>query len=106
MPSKSTYEPGSFPEARGVVYDESEMALFHAKLSYHSTIDNRLASKDSNLHQISAQQVKIIKGWEYLKQKEKDMTEKGGSLVPMEKNQLRQFEWRFQLLESKANQFT
>ena len=105
MPSKSTYEPGSFPEARGVVYDESEMALFHAKLSYHSTIDNRLASKDSNLHQIASYQAKIIKAWDYLKQKEKDLAEKGESLPPVEKNQLRQFQWRFQNLESTASEY-
>lgn len=100
--SPKTTQPISLPEARGVKYDESDMALFHAKLSYHSTIEARKASEDHNLKSISDAQARIIKRWEMLKQVEKEMTEKGKSLSPSERSQLAQYEWRFKTLEELA----
>ncbi|RJE21609.1 hypothetical protein PHISCL_06044 [Aspergillus sclerotialis] len=104
MPPKgaSHHDSNSLPEARGLVYDETEMALFHAKLSYHSTIDERMASKDTNLASISEHQARILKRWEMLKQGEKEMAEKGKSLSPAEKKQLAQYEWRYKRLEELA----
>ncbi|KAJ5095340.1 hypothetical protein NUU61_004696 [Penicillium alfredii] len=87
------------PEVQGIKYDESEMALFHAKLSYHSTIDERMASQDTNLASISEQQARILKRWEMLKQAEKEMADKGKSLPPGDKKQLAQYEWRYKQLE-------
>ncbi|PWY90160.1 hypothetical protein BO70DRAFT_135314 [Aspergillus heteromorphus CBS 117.55] len=105
MPPKATH-PATLPEARGVKYDESDMALFHAKLSYHSTIDDRLATKDPNLMSISEHQARILKRWEMLKQVEKEMSEKGKLLSPAEKNQLAQYEWRYRRLEEVATTST
>ncbi|KAL4950027.1 hypothetical protein BDW69DRAFT_63486 [Aspergillus filifer] len=98
MPPKPTNKT-TFPEPQGLVYDESDMALFRAKLSYHATIDSRLASNDTNLISICEHQARIIKRWEMLKQVEKDMTEKGKDLSPGEKKQLAQYQWRFDHLE-------
>ncbi|KAL2222548.1 hypothetical protein M432DRAFT_643581 [Thermoascus aurantiacus ATCC 26904] len=89
----------SLPEAKGVTYDESDMALFHAKLSYHSTIDARLASQDPNIVSVSEHQARILERWEALKQRQKELAEKGHSLPPAEKSQLAQYEWRYKRLE-------
>lgn len=78
------------------------MALFHAKLSYHSTIDERMASQDSNLASISEAQAKILKRWEMLKQAEKELAAQGKSLPATDKRQLAQYEWRFNHLEKTA----
>ncbi|RDW86824.1 uncharacterized protein DSM5745_03466 [Aspergillus mulundensis] len=101
MPSKPSSK-NALPEPQGLKYDESDMALFRAKLSYHSTIDSRLASNDTNLASISEHQARIIKRWEMLKQVEKDMTDKGKVLSPGEKKQLAQYEWRYKMLEELA----
>lgn len=101
MPT-SPINQGSLPEARGLKYDESDMALFHAKLSYHATIEERLAAKDSNLSSIAEAQARILKRWELLKQVEKEMAEKGKSLSPAEKKHLAQYEWRYKTLEDAA----
>ncbi|RWQ91729.1 hypothetical protein C8Q69DRAFT_120747 [Paecilomyces variotii] len=93
---------GSLPKAHGITYDESEMALFHAKLSYHSTIDERMATKDSNLASISEHQARILKRWETLKQAEKELAENGKSMSAAEKKQLAQYEWRYKRLEQLA----
>lgn len=92
----------SLPEARGITYDESEMALFHAKLSYHSTIDERMASEDNNLVSISEHQARILKRWETLKQAEKELVDSGKSMSAAEKKQLAQYEWRYKRLEQLA----
>ncbi|PYH93628.1 hypothetical protein BO71DRAFT_441578 [Aspergillus ellipticus CBS 707.79] len=105
MPPKAAHQ-ATLPEARGLKYDESDMALFHAKLSYHSTIEERMASKDSNLASISEHQARILKRWEMLKQVEKEMSEKGKILSPAEKNQLAQYEWRYRRLEEVATKST
>ena len=98
MPSKSIHHDHfPLPEPRGLVYDESEMALFHAKLSFHSTIDERMATKDTNLASISEHQARILKRWETLKQGEREK-----SLSPAEKKQLAQYEWRYKRLEELA----
>lgn len=102
MPPKAHHDSSTLPEARGLVYDESEMALFHAKLAYHSTIDERMASKDTNLASISEHQARILKRWEMLKQGEKEMADKGKSLSPAERKQLAQYEWRYKRLEEVA----
>ncbi|GAQ04227.1 hypothetical protein ALT_1548 [Aspergillus lentulus] len=105
MPSKGCHS-NSLPEARGLTYDESDMALFHAKLSYHSTIEERMASKDTNLASISEHQARILKRWEMLKQVEKEMADKGKCLSPAEKKQLAQYEWRYKRLEELATKTT
>ncbi|KAI9374279.1 hypothetical protein BJX61DRAFT_317646 [Aspergillus egyptiacus] len=104
MPSKPSQQKTPLPEPQGLKYDESDMALFRAKLSYHATIDSRLASNDTNLASISEHQARLIKRWEMLKQVEKDMIEKGKSLSPGEKKQLAQYEWRYKMLEELATQ--
>ncbi|PLB38508.1 uncharacterized protein BDW47DRAFT_125344 [Aspergillus candidus] len=96
----------TMPEVRGLKYDESDMALFHAKLSYHSTIEERLALEDTNLKSICDHQLKILKRWEMLKQVEKEMADKGKSLSPAEKKQLAQYEWRYKTLEEVATNST
>ncbi|KKK17473.1 hypothetical protein P175DRAFT_0434737 [Aspergillus ochraceoroseus IBT 24754] len=103
MPSKPAHK-AALPEPRGLKYDESDMALFHAKLSYHATIDSRLSSNDANLASISEHQARIIKRWEMLKQVEKEMADKGKSLSPAEKKQLAQYEWRYKMLEELATE--
>ncbi|KAJ5674087.1 hypothetical protein N7462_009526 [Penicillium macrosclerotiorum] len=102
MPPKGAQYNTTMPEAQGLKYDESEMALFHAKLSYHSTIDERMASQDTNLASISEAQAKILKRWEMLKQAEKELAEKGESMSPTDKRQLAQYEWRYNHLEKTA----
>lgn len=102
MPFREIYELGSFPEARGLIYDESEMALFRAKLSYNSTIDARLASKDPNLASIAESQARILKRWELLKHMEKEMADRGSALAPGDKKQMQQYEWRYKMLEEVA----
>lgn len=94
------------PETQGLKYDESEMALFHAKLLYHSTIDQRMASQDSNLTSISETQAKILKRWEMLKQTQKELAAQGRSLTAPDKSQLAQCEWRFNQLEKTATKTT
>ncbi|KAJ5760996.1 hypothetical protein N7520_008152 [Penicillium odoratum] len=101
MPPKAA-ENTVMPEAQGLVYDESEMALFHAKLSYHATIDQRMESKDSNLAAITDAQGKLLKRWELLKQTEKELAEQGKSLCPSDKSLLAQLAWRYKELEKKA----
>ncbi|KAL2008331.1 hypothetical protein VTN00DRAFT_8313 [Thermoascus crustaceus] len=102
MPPKRTTTGLSLPEAKGVTYDESEMALFHAKLSYHSTIDERMASKDPNLASICEHQARILERWEALKQRQKELAERGHGLPPAERSQLAQYEWRYKRLEELA----
>lgn len=104
MPPKGTQDVSVIPEAQGLKYDESEMALFHAKLSYHSTIDERMASQDSNLASISEAQAKILKRWEMLKQAEKELAAQGKSLSATDKRQLAQYQWRFNHLEKTATE--
>lgn len=92
------------PEVKGLKYDESRMALFHAKLAYHSTIDERLASRDSNLVSISENQAKLLKRWEMLKQAEEELADRGESLSPNDKSQMAQCAWRYKELEKVATQ--
>lgn len=92
------------PEVQGLKYDESKMALFHAKLSYHSTIDQRLATEDSHLASISEAQAKILKRWEMLKQLEDELADKGETLSACDKRQLAQYAWRYKELEKTATQ--
>lgn len=106
MPSRDIYDLGSLPEVNGLVYNESEMALFHAKLSYHSTIDARLAAKDAHLSSIAESQARIIKRWELLRQMEKEMAERGECLSPGDKKQMAQYEWRYKNLEEVATKLT
>ncbi|KAE8151042.1 hypothetical protein BDV25DRAFT_139198 [Aspergillus avenaceus] len=90
------------PEIHGLKYDESDMALFHAKLSFHSTIEERIASGDSNLSSIADAQSKLIRRWDMLKCMEKEMADKGKSLDPAERKQLAQYQWRYKHLEELA----
>lgn len=106
MPPKGAQDTAVMPEAQGLKYDESDMALFHAKLSYHSTIDERMASQDTNLASISEAQARILKRWEMLKQAEKELTAQGKSLSPTDKRQLAQYEWRYKHLEQTATKTT
>ncbi|ODM22059.1 hypothetical protein SI65_02905 [Aspergillus cristatus] len=101
MPSMQIYEHGSFPEARGLIYDESEMALFRAKLSYQSTIDARMASKDPNLAAIAETQARILKRWEMLKHIDKEAMD-NGTRDPTIKTQMAQHAWRYKQLEEVA----
>ncbi|KAB8077829.1 hypothetical protein BDV29DRAFT_153310 [Aspergillus leporis] len=103
MPSnhKSAHQ-ATLPEGHGLRYDESDMALFHAKLSYHSTIEERIASRDNNLASIAEHQAKLLRRWDLLKTLEKEMADKGKSLSPSERKQLAQYEWRYKNLEELA----
>lgn len=101
MPSLQIYEHASFPEARGLIYDESEMALFRAKLSYQATIDARMESKDPNLAAIAETQARILKRWEMLKHMDKEATD-NGTLDPTIKTQMAQHAWRYKQLEEVA----
>ena len=103
MPPRPTHQT-SLPEGDGVTYDESDMALFRAKLAYHSTIEQRMASRDANLVSIAEHQGRILKRWDMLKGLEKEMAEKGQSLDPAERQQLAQYAWRFKTLEKVATQ--
>lgn len=104
MPPKGAQDASTIPEAQGLKYDESDMALFHAKLLYHSTIDERMASQDSNLASIAEAQAKILKRWELLKQSEKDLAAHGKSLPATDKRQLAQYEWMFNQHEKRATE--
>ncbi|KAE8141051.1 hypothetical protein BDV38DRAFT_279503 [Aspergillus pseudotamarii] len=105
MPPRSSHQT-SLPEGDGVTYDESDMALFRAKLAYHSTIEERMASRDANLVSIAEHQGRLLKRWDMLKGLEKEMAEKGKSLEPAERQQLAQYAWRFKTLEKVATQST
>jgi hypothetical protein len=90
-------------EVQGFQYDESEMALFQAKLSYYSTFESRIDSEDANLKSITGHQASILKQWEILKRKETEMTEKNGGIQsPAHRRQLDQYEWRYKNLERTA----
>lgn len=102
MPPKGAQDTSAMPEAQGLKYDESDMALFHAKLSYHATIDERLASQDNNLASITEAQGKLLKRWELLRQTEKELNEQGRSLSPADKSLLAQLAWRYKELEKIA----
>ncbi|KAF3391384.1 hypothetical protein F1880_007599 [Penicillium rolfsii] len=93
-------------EAQGLKYDEYEMAFFNAKLSYHSTITERMASRDNHLPSLSAAQAKILRMWEMLNQRKKELSEQGVDLPLPEKRQLAQYEWRFKQLEKTAVEHT
>ena len=103
MPTKGSQDTSTIPDVKGLKYDESEMALFHAKLAYYSTIEDRRAKQDNNLASISDAQVKLIKRWEMLKQAETELADKGESLSPFDKRQLAQCAWRFKELEKLAS---
>lgn len=79
------------------------MALFRAKLSYQSTIDARMASKDPNLAAIAETQARILKRWEMLKHIDKEATD-NGTLNPTIKGELKQLPWRYKELEKKATE--
>ncbi|KAJ5093066.1 hypothetical protein N7456_008927 [Penicillium angulare] len=102
MPPKGAQDTSAMPEARGLKYDESEMALFHAKLSYHATIDERMASQNNNLASITEAQGKLLKRWELLKQTEQELAEQGRTLPPADKTLLAQLQWRYKELEKAA----
>lgn len=102
MPPKGAQENVSMPEAEGLTYDQSEMDYFHAKLKYHATVDERMASQDNNLISVSETQAKVLKRWEMLRHTEKELAEKGEALSPMDKSQLAQCAWRFNQLEACA----
>lgn len=106
MPPKPVQDVSVMPEAQGLKYDEAEMAFFMAKLSYHSTAEERMASQDTNLASISEAQAKILKRWDMLRQTEKELAEKGKALSPTDKRQLAQYEWRFKHLEKTATKTT
>ncbi|KAF5861914.1 hypothetical protein ETB97_012313 [Aspergillus alliaceus] len=101
MPPRAANQ-ASLPEGDGLTYDESDMALFRAKLAYHSTIEARMASRDTNLVSIAEHQGRLLKRWDLLKSLEKEMAEKGKSLDPAEKQQLAQYAWRYKTLEKLA----
>ncbi|KAF7595845.1 hypothetical protein BBP40_004657 [Aspergillus hancockii] len=105
MPQRSNHQV-SLPEGHGLRYDESDMALFHAKLSYHATIEERIASRDNNLVSIAEHQGRLLRRWDLLKTCEKEMADKGKSLSPSERNQLAQYEWRYKTLEELATKST
>ncbi|KAJ5644666.1 hypothetical protein N7507_010677 [Penicillium longicatenatum] len=101
MPAKGS-DDTAMPEAKGLKYDESEMNLFLAKLSYHATMDQRMKSQDSNLAAITDAQGKLLKRWELLRQTEKELGEQGKSLMPSDQSLLKQLAWRYKELEKKA----
>ncbi|KAJ5179416.1 hypothetical protein N7492_002626 [Penicillium capsulatum] len=104
MPPKAAPSSTTMPEVKGLKYDESKMALFHAKLAYHSTIDQRRASGDSNLLSISEAQAKLIKRWEMLKQSEEELADRGETSSPSDERQLALCAWRYKELEKLATQ--
>jgi hypothetical protein len=106
MPLKSAQDSSAMPEAQGLKYNESKMALFHARLAYDSTIDERKASQDPNLASISEAQAKILKRWDLLQQAEEELAAQGKSLSPTDKRQLMQYAWRFKTLEQTATKTT
>lgn len=106
MPPKAAQENASVPEAEGLTYDQSEMDYFHAKLKYHATVDDRMASQNNNLISVSETQAKVLKRWEMLRHKEKELTERGESLSPIDRSQLAQCAWRFNQLEAACSKKT
>ncbi|KAJ5419196.1 uncharacterized protein N7487_002746 [Penicillium crustosum] len=105
MPPKSTQD-NMVPEAKGIKYDECEMALFRAKLSYHATIDERMASQNSNLTSIAEAQARILKGWEIQMQGTKDLAGKNGGRSESDKRAMAQYAWRYTALENAATKTT
>ncbi|KAJ5494167.1 hypothetical protein N7463_010254 [Penicillium fimorum] len=105
MPPKSTQD-NMVPEAKGIKYDECEMALFRAKLSYHATIDERMASQNSNLTSIAEAQARILKGWEIQMQGIKDLAGKNEGRSASDKRAMAQYEWRYTALENAATKTT
>lgn len=105
MPPKTTQD-NMVPEAKGIKYDECEMALFRAKLSYHATIDERMASQNSNLTSIAEAQARILKGWEIQMQGTKDLTGKNEGRSASDKRAMAQYEWRYTALENAATKTT
>ncbi|KAJ6143322.1 hypothetical protein N7471_002775 [Penicillium samsonianum] len=105
MPPKST-QGSMVPEAKGITYDECEMALFRAKLSYHATIDERVASKNSNLTSIAEAQARILKVWELQMQGTKDLAGKNEGRSASDKRAMAQYEWRYTALENAATKTT
>ncbi|KAJ5135588.1 uncharacterized protein N7515_004866 [Penicillium bovifimosum] len=101
MPTKSSQD-NLMHEAKGVKYDECEMALFRAKLSYHATIDERMASQNSNLTSIAEAQARILKVWEIQMQGTKDPTGKNEGRSASDKRAMAQYEWRYTTLENAA----
>lgn len=94
------------PEAKGLKYDECEMALFRAKLSYHATIEQRMASQNANLTSIADAQARILKGWEIQMQKGRDMANRDEGRSPNDVRAMAQFEWRYNALENAASKTT
>lgn len=105
MPPKSTQD-NLVPEAKGIKYDECEMALFRAKLSYHSTIDERMALENSNLTSIAEAQARILKVWEIQMQGTKDLSGKNEGRSASDKRAMAQYEWRYTALENAATKAT
>jgi hypothetical protein len=105
MPPKSTQDT-MMPEAKGLKYDEYEMALFRAKLSYHATIEDRMASQNTNLTSIADAQARILKGWEIQMQKARDMSGKDEGRSTNDMRAIAQFEWRYKALENAATKTT
>ncbi|KAJ5420676.1 hypothetical protein N7465_003195 [Penicillium sp. CMV-2018d] len=105
MPPKSTQD-NMVPEAKGIKYDECEMALFRAKLSYHATIDERMASQNSNLTSIAEAQARILKGWEIQMQGTKDLADKNEGRSESDKRAMAQYAWRYTALENAATKTT
>lgn len=105
MPPKSTQD-NMVPEAKGIKYDECEMALFRAKLSYHATIDERMASQNSNLTSIAEAQARILKGWEIQMQGTKDLASKNEGRSESDKRAMAQYAWRYTALENAATKTT
>ena len=94
------------PEAKGLKYDECEMALFRAKLSYHATIEDRMASQNTNLTSIADAQARILKGWEIQMQKARDLSGKDEGRSANDMRAMAQFEWRWRALENAATKTT
>lgn len=101
---KGTQDSTTMPEVQGLKYDESRMTLFHAKLAYHATIEERLASKDNHLISLSESQARLLKRWEMLKQAEEELADRGEKLTPFDERQLAQYAWRYNELEKVASQ--
>lgn len=93
------------PEAKGVKFDQFEMALFQAKLSYHATIEERTALNNTNLKSIAEAQARILKGWEIQMQKGRDMgREENRSASDV--RAMSQFHFRYTALETVAIETT
>jgi hypothetical protein len=86
-------------ETEGIVYEESEMALFLAKLSYYSTRDRSTAPVNGNVKSISAQQAEILKSWERIQLSIQMIIARGQRPSQLQKVQLAQYQWRFRILE-------